>query len=189
MKTCFIGHRNIYDPSVRDNLKKVVMNQIAKGCKKFSMGTHGEFDRMALGVCKELKRTYIDIEIEVVITSLNSIKKQLVFDDCFGKEYEEPYKDVNTVMYDIEDTYFKRQITESNHQMIDDCDTLICYVDKKKWRSGAKLALNYAKRKGLEIINLFDEKDNPTYGMTKEEKENYYKNLLENLKNNKKTDR
>ena len=44
--------------------------------------------------------------------------------------------------------------------------------------SGAKLSMNYAKRKGLEIINLYDEKDEPTYGMTKEEKEDYYKKLF-----------
>ena len=46
--------------------------------------------------------------------------------------------------------------------MIDGCDTLICYVDPKRYRSGAKNAMNYAKRKGLKIVNLFDEKDNPT---------------------------
>jgi hypothetical protein len=58
--------------------------------------------------------------------------------------------------------------------MIDNCDTLICYVNKKHNPSGAKTTMNYAKRKGLEIINLYDEKDDPTYGMTKEEKENYF---------------
>lgn len=31
--------------------------------------------------------------------------------------------------------------------------------------------MNYAIRKGLKIINLYDEKDDPTYGMTEEEKE------------------
>lgn len=35
--------------------------------------------------------------------------------------------------------------------------------------------MNYAKRKGLEIINLYDEKDDPTYGMRKED---YYKKLF-----------
>ena len=38
--------------------------------------------------------------------------------------------------------------------------------------------MNYAKRKGLEIINLYGEKDEPTYSMTKEEKEEYYKKLF-----------
>ena len=47
--------------------------------------------------------------------------------------------------------------------MIDRCDTIICYVDEKKYKSGAKTAMNYAKKQGLKIINIYDEKDNPTY--------------------------
>ena len=66
--------------------------------------------------------------------------------------------------------------------MIDGCDTLICYVDPKRYRSGAKTAMNYAKRKGLKIINLYNEKDEPTYGMTKEEKDKYYTNLWNKIK-------
>ena len=42
--------------------------------------------------------------------------------------------------------------------MISTCDTLICYVNKKHNPSGAKLAMNYAKRKGLRVINLYNEK-------------------------------
>lgn len=42
--------------------------------------------------------------------------------------------------------------------------------------------MNNAKRKGLEIINLYDEKDEPTYSMTKEKKEDYYKKLFEHKK-------
>lgn len=85
-------------------------------------------------------------------------------------------------MYEIEETHYKRQIIESNHQMIDNSNTLICYVNKKHNPSGAKLAMNYAKRKGLKIINLYDEKDDPTYGITKEEKEDYYKKLFRHKK-------
>ena len=177
-KVCFIGHRQIFDRSVREKLKTTIENEIKNGCEFFTMGTHGEFDELALSVCRELRKTYKDIKIEVVITSLKKIEKQLLYDDEFGKEYEIPYSDVSTIMYEIEETHFKKQITESNHQMIDDCDTLICYVNKKHNPSGAKLAMNYAKRKGLEIINIFDEKDDPTYGMTKEEKEDYYKILF-----------
>lgn len=44
--------------------------------------------------------------------------------------------------------------------MIDNYDTLICYVNKKHKPSGAKLALNYAKCKGLEIINLYKQQNN-----------------------------
>ena len=181
-KVCFIGHRQIFDRSVKERLKTAIENEIKNGCEFFTMGTHGEFDELALSVCRELRKIYKDIKIEVVITSLKKIEKQLLYDDEFGKEYEIPYSDVSTIMYEIEETHFKKQITESNHQMIDDCDALICYVNKKHNPSGAKHAMNYAKRKGLKIINLYNEQDEPTYSMTKEEKEEYYKNLFANLK-------
>ena len=181
-KVCFIGHRRIGFGPIRERLKTAIENEIKNGCEFFTMGTHGEFDELALSVCRELRKSYKDIKIEVVITSLKKIEKQLLYDDEFGKEYEIPYSDVSTIMYEIEDLHFKKQITESNHQMIDTCDTLICYVNKKHNPSGAKHAMNYAKRKGLKIINLYDEKNEPTYDMTKEEKEEYYKNLFANLK-------
>ena len=181
-KVCFIGHRQIFDRSVREKLKTAIENEIKNGCKFFTMGTHGEFDELALSVCRELRKIYKDIEIEVVITSLKSIEKRLLYDDEFGKEYEIPYNDVSTTMYPIEETHFKKQITESNHQMIDTCDTLICYVNKKHNPSGAKHAMNYAKRKGLKIINLYNEQDEPTYGMAKEQRGKYYKNLFANHK-------
>lgn len=41
--------------------------------------------------------------------------------------------------------------------MIDSCNLIICYVNKKRIHSGAKTAMNYAKRKGLHIINLYKE--------------------------------
>lgn len=42
--------------------------------------------------------------------------------------------------------------------------------------------MNYAKRKGLKIINLYKETDEPTYGMTEEQKREYYNNLDKQLK-------
>ena len=64
--------------------------------------------------------------------------------------------------------------------MIDACDTLICYVDENAYRSGAKTSMRYAKRKGLKIINLYDEKDKPFYGMTDEEISAKWKELCNN---------
>ncbi|MCH5158727.1 MAG: hypothetical protein J1F33_05995 [Clostridiales bacterium] len=85
-------------------------------------------------------------------------------------------------MYEIEDTHFKRQITLSNQLMTDACDSLICYVDEKAYRSGAKTALNYAKKRGLKIINLWRNTDQPFYGMTKEQIENIGKMHLEKIR-------
>lgn len=181
-RICFIGHRRIGFGDIRNKLKEAVLKEIANGCRYFTMGTHGAFDEMALSVCKELRLDYPDIEIYVVITSLQKIKKVVDHDPIFGDEVYIPYSDVKTTMYNIEETHYKRQIIESNHQMIDDCDTVICYVNKKNSYSGAKYAYQYAKKKGKEIINLYDEKEEPTYGMTEEQKKDYYDNLFAKYK-------
>ena len=169
MKTAFIGHRKIFAKDIYERLVTAIQTEIENGCKEFTMGTHGEFDQLALSVCRSLRQTHTDLEIEVVITSLNTIKKD-------GK-LAAPFADVKTVMFDIEETHYKRKITLSNRQMIDGCDTLICYVDERLYRSGAKTAMRYAKKKGLKIINLYRDEDQPFYGMTKDEIEEYWKNI------------
>lgn len=120
------------------------------------MGTHGEFDKLALQSCRKLREEYPELQIEVVITGLHTIQK----DEEWGSA---PYADVSTVLYDVEEAHFKQRITLSNRKMIDACDALICYVDEKTYRSGAKTAMRYAKRKGLRIINLYEAKDKPFY--------------------------
>lgn len=155
-KVCFIGHRHIYNyKEIRAKLYNIVEEEIKNGCKFFTMGTHGEFDEMALSVCRELRKIYTDIEIEVVITSFKTIEPIIDHDPIFGDEKYIPYSDVKTTMYDIEEEYYKRKIVKSNQKMIDNCDALICYVNKKHNPSGAKLAMNYAKRKSLKIINIY----------------------------------
>lgn len=176
MRVCFIGHRDIFE-NIREKLKEAVENEIKNGADFFTMGTHGDFDRMALGVCRELRKTYKHITIEVVITSFKTIEPIIDHDEIFGDEKYYPYADVQTTMYNIEEEHYKRQIIASNKQMVDSCDTLICYVNKKHNPSGAKTTMNYAKRKGLKIINLYKETDEPTYGMTEEQKQEYYNNL------------
>ena len=161
-KVAFIGHRNLWGKSseIEVKLYKEVEKQIQNGCKFFTMGTHGEFDKIALKVCRILKRTYPDIIIEVAITSLHTITPIINHDPIWGYETYKPYSDVTTVMYDIEEQYFKQKITISNQQMLNLCDTLICYVDTTKTYGGAILAYKYAKKKDLRIVNLYQEKNN-----------------------------
>lgn len=157
-KVCFIGHKNIRFTLLEQRLTEAIIAQINKGCDCFMIGTHGNFDILALKVCRSLRKVYKHIKIEVVITSLHQIEKEIIEDE-FGKECYVPYEDVDTIMFDIEEIYFKRQIIVSNQKMVDECDTLICYVNQKNNLSGAKRVMNYAINKGLKIINLFNEFD------------------------------
>lgn len=155
---CFIGHRYVVPRQIRKKLTDIVLYEIQSGCNHFMMGTRGDFDELALSVCRQLRKSFNEILIEVVITSLSQIKT-IIEKDEYGEDIYKPYEDVKTIMYDIENVYFKEQITVSNRKMIDDCDTVICYVDESRTRSGAKKALSYAKRKGKKIINLYEDEN------------------------------
>lgn len=147
----FFGHRKIYCNDLRKKLYQEVERLINQGVDSFKMGVHGEFDKMALIVCEELREKYKHINICVVFTSLNSLKK-----DSLGYSNVDLYKNVDTMFYGVEDIYFKKRITETNRKMIDDCDIVICYFDSLSRSNGTKLAVKYALKKNKEIIYLYD---------------------------------
>ena len=146
-KICFIGHRKFLPPWLTEKLKFTVEQAIKNGCQYFSMGTHGDFDRMALAVCQQLKSQYPTLKIEVILTSLPSPTGNIV----------QPNPNIETIMYEIETLHPKQRIWFSNQKMIENCDTLICYADNN-WHltNGTNKAVKYAQKCGLHIINLAD---------------------------------
>ncbi len=194
-KIAFAGHCEfrISNAEMVNRIIYAIKEEIKNGNFFYTMGTYGNFDKLALSCCRELRKEYKNLKIEVVITSLNQIKPKFIFNNLWGEEKFVPYQDVSTILYDVEEIYFKNRIIKSNQNMIDNCDTLICYINTKKHGSGAKRTYNYAKRKGLKIINLFKKEDDPYYFMNKEEQKKYldhfYKNLLEELNKNKKNEK
>ena len=137
---------------IKTKLYNEIKKQIKNGATFFTLGTHGMFNQLVLSVLRKLREIYTDIEIEVVITSFCEIKPIIYGID---KNYT-LYDDVKTVMYDIETVHYKRKNVVSNQHMIDNANTLICYVDTSKNYGGAILAYKYAKKKGLHIVNLYN---------------------------------
>ena len=155
MKTItFFGHRRLWGKDITDRLRKVVESNLAKETR-FLIGTHGDYDRLALSVCRELRKRYPSISITVIFTSLSVLRKGVEG----GYSKADMYADVETMFYEIEKEHFKKQIILSNRKMVDDSQMIICYVDMSEHRSGAKLAVEYAVQQGKEIINLFREED------------------------------
>ena len=79
-KTAFIGHRKVLFGNIEERLKTAIDEQIADGCLSFTMGTHGEFDEMALSACRSARRDHPDIKIEVVLISYHTIEKKDEYD-------------------------------------------------------------------------------------------------------------
>lgn len=165
MKTIsFFGHSNLKGVNLRNRLEKVIKSYIASNVR-FFIGIHGEFDSLALSICRELKAKYSNINITVVFSSLSVLNKNKE-ELCSTADL---YADVDTMVYDIEEVYFKQRINISNRKMIDNSDLIICYVDMNISKRGAKYAIVYAMKKNKKIINLFKEEDRNFNKLTKEE--------------------
>ena len=169
MKTiCFLGHRQFFAKDLHERLSEEIKNNISPDEDVlFLMGRHGDYDKLALSVCRDLRKEYPKVKITVVFTSLAILRKPE--EEMYS--VADMYDDVDTMIYNIEEEHFKNQIVSSNKQMVDDSDTVICYVDFSKRQSGANIAVKYAQKQNKKVINLFKEQDRPFYGMTEEEKE------------------
>ena len=155
LKICtFFGHNSFGVGVHEERLKEVVEKLILEeGVKSFLIGTHGKFDNLALKVCRFLRRKYKDIVITVVFTSYAPFRKNPVDNLADSEVY---YHDVETMIYDIGDVYFKEIVTQSNRRMVEDSDVVVCFVDMNKEKSGAKLAVKYAMKMHKEIINIYE---------------------------------
>ena len=169
MKTiCFLGHRQFHPRDLEERLSSTIKENISfDEDVLFLMGRHGDYDRLALSVCRQIRKEYPKVKITVVFTSLAILRKPE--EEMYS--VADMYDDVDTMIYNIEEEHFKNQIVSSNKQMVDDSDIVICYVDFDKRQSGAKIAVKYAQKQNKKVINLFKEQDRPFYGMTEEEKE------------------
>jgi len=161
----FFGHRQVFkENEIRKRIKVAIDPYLKESTLTLMVGNHGEYDKIALSVCRELRKIHPHIRIVVVLTSLAILQK-----DEFGYSRADIYDDVETMVYDIEEEHFKNQIVMNNRHMVDDSDVVIAYVNFKEYRSGAKRAVNYAKQQNKVVINLYKEEDRPFYGMTREE--------------------
>lgn len=164
MKTItFFGHRELFSKDIESRLREEIEKHIEEDVR-FIIGTHGNFDRLAFYVCKEFKKRYPKIKITLVFTSLSFLQKPT---SRFAEE-RYLYEDVETMIYEIEDEHFKNQITTSNKKTVDDSDLVICYVDMKRYKSGAKRAVKYAIKRNKPVINLFKEEDRAVFRRRKE---------------------
>lgn len=154
----FFGHRQIFEKTIiADRLLKILKDIIPQGYSKLLIGSHGEFDKLVLSTCIKYRNNFEpNIEINVILTNLSLLNKNNL--ESSKIDFYEHNK-CKTMFYDIEEVYFKNRITYSNKKMVDASDLIICYVDTRSYRSGAKTAVNYAIKKNKKIINLFEQGD------------------------------
>ncbi len=114
------------------------------------IGRNGEFDQFVASIIKRAQKAFGKERIGMTLV-LPYKQKDI--------EYYEAYYDSIWIPEPAERAHPKGAITKRNRWMVEQCDLLICFVEKEQ--GGAYTALQYAKKLKKQIINLAVEDDFP----------------------------
>ena len=144
---CFSGHRILDKGFDKKLLKKTVIDTINKGYTIFYNGLALGFDREVFKILVELKKEY-DIKIIGCIPCKDQDGR---YRESQKKVYKENLKSCDEVII-LSEEYTPYCMFERNRFMVDNSSLLICY--QKYMRGGTYYTFNYAKKCGINIINL-----------------------------------
>ena len=143
-RVSFIGHRKIYRiGEIEEFLNRYIYDLLSKKeYVEFYVGRNGDFDVIVASVIKNVQSAFGKHN-----SSLNLVLPYRSKDE----EYYADFYDEICLPIDAK-THFKSAISKRNEWMIDNSDLLISYVEDQ--HGGAYTAQKYAKRKGVETINI-----------------------------------
>jgi uncharacterized phage-like protein YoqJ len=148
---CFFGHRTINETEeLKSKLIQIIENLIvAEKVDTFLFGSKSRFNSLCLELVTKIKEKYPHVKRVYVRAEYPYI----------SEHYE------NYLLESYEETYFPKKImnsgraayVERNCEMIDNSHFCIVYYDERNaiCKSGTKTALDYAKKKGKNIISVF----------------------------------
>ena len=143
------GHREIRSPDmILDRLEQVIQPIIlSKPYVEFLVGREGEFDLLAASIIRRLKRKH-DCGNVTLTLILPYLKAEYRDNE---QEYLDYYDEV-VICEESSKAHFKATIHLRNQRMVKRSDLIICYVERNN--GGAYQAVQYAKRIGVQTINL-----------------------------------
>ena len=158
MTCCFTGHRRIPEEDkhkVKKYLDKTIRQLIDRGIVYYGAGGALGFDTMAAQAVLYLRDYYFP-QIKLILVL--PCEDQAVRWNYSNREiYEEikakADKCVYMSKYYTEDCMYRR-----NRHLVDNSNICICYLTEDK--GGTKYTVDYAIKRGLEIINLADKINN-----------------------------
>lgn len=166
--TCctFAGHREVYGSAVEESVLSVLEKLVVKDeefC--FYVGGMGEFDAMAARAVRRLKQQHPEKKIQLVLVL--PYMKQSVNEN---KLLETLYDEI-VIPMELEGCHYRSAIQKRNCWIVDRCSQMICFIQRDF--GGAYATYQYAKRKGLDIINVAgkDTAEELQYGSGSENKE------------------
>lgn len=126
-------------PLVQDTIRSLLADDPET---EFLVGNQGQFDGIVYHVLKSLEEEFPDVQYKIVLAYMPG-----------QKEDWEPYPPERTYYPEgLELVHPKYAITRRNRWMVEQCDTVLCYITHS-W-GGAAQFVHKAERSKKEIINL-----------------------------------
>ena len=150
---CFTGHRQIpflKRHRIKSDLRKTVIQCIGQGYRYFGAGGALGFDTVAARTILELKKTYPEIKLILVLPCPSQASK---WDKADIAEYERIKQSADKVVYTSQE-FNRGCMHKRNRHLVDNSSLCIAYLTETT--GGTAYTVDYAKSNGLTIINLAD---------------------------------
>lgn len=148
---CFTGHRELpaeYLPEISKSLEDAVVALIEQGYCCFGAGGALGFDTLAAQTVLRLRERYPQIRLILVLPCLNQTRG---WPQADIDTYEEIKRCADKVTYTSEH-YFRGCMQKRNRHLVDNSSVCICYLTKPT--GGTAYTVDYARRRGLQVINI-----------------------------------
>lgn len=148
---CFTGHRQIPVSEIGDLKKKIelkILDLYREGIVYFGNGGALGFDMLAAQCTLELKKTYPQIKLIMVLPCKEQADRWNYNDKV---AYFEILHNADKIIYTSEH-YTKHCMYIRNRHLVDNSNYCICYLTQKN--GGTAFTVSYAIKKKLKIINL-----------------------------------
>ncbi len=149
---CFTGHRQIEEPisEVDRRLTETVENLIHKGYLYFGAGGARGFDALAAEVVLKLKATYPQIHLILVLPFDQQYRHERNWTWAETAQYHRLKEQASKVVV-LAAGYTSGVYHRRNRHLVDNSSVCVAYMTRAN--SGTSYTVNYAKAKGLEVVN------------------------------------
>ena len=148
---CFTGHRSLsHEEKLKAavRLRRVIEEQIKAGIVFYGAGGERGFDTLAAQTVLEMKKEYPQLRLILVLPCEDQTRGWRSEDIAV---YEDIKRRSDKVVY-LSREYIQDCMHRRNRHLVDHSGTCICYLTRRS--GGTAYTVDYARRKGLRIINL-----------------------------------
>lgn len=149
----FTGHREIRPEDKAGlwaKLNELLLQLVTeRKYRYFGSGGARGFDLLAAKAVLELKRSYPNVRLIMVLPCLDQTK---LWCESERREYSDILRQADGIKYTHQGGYYDGCMQERNHHLVNHASLIIAYCYKP--RSGTAQTISYANAQQIQVINL-----------------------------------